>query len=199
MRRGSRAASIAYVLVNVMLFVLLAGVVVGVVALAHGLVSGGSVPVHAKLLDSDSRALPPGVKMVNKPEVALEIEDASTKQQLLSAATAVGPALLLACGIWLLRGLAGSVRHGDPFEAANVRRLRQLGFLLVVGAPAAGLANWALRIALVDTLPHDAFGGLSFQAFAFPFTAVFAGLGALILAEVFAYGVSLREDVEATI
>jgi hypothetical protein len=195
----TRPAQLAYLLVNAMLFLLVAGIAVGVITLAHDLISGGGVPVHAELLHTDIATLPSGVTVRNNPEVSLEVQDASTKQQLLSAATAIGPALLLAAGIWLLRGLAGSIRRGDPFGPANVRRLRQLGFLLVVGAPVAAVVNWSLRLALVDTLPHDAFGGLSFQGFAFPFTALVAGLGAFILAEVFAYGVRLREDVEATI
>ena len=195
----SRAAALAYSLVNVMAFLLVAGILVGVVGLVHGLASGGSVPVHAELLDTDVGWLPADVTVRNNPEVALEVKDASAKQLLLAAARGVLPALLLAFGIWFLRGLAGSLRRGDPFGPANVRRLRRIGFLLVVGAPVAAVVDWSLRLALVDTLPHDAFGGLSFQGFSFPFVALVAGLGAFILAEVFAHGVSLREDVEATI
>jgi hypothetical protein len=199
MTNPSRTASLAYVLVNVILLFLLAGATVGLIALVHGLSTGASVPVHAELLDADVPNLPNGVEVANVPEVTLEVKDASVKQQLLSAGTAIAPGFLLLAALWLLRGLAGSVRRGDPFGAANVRRLRQLGFLLVVGAPVAAIINWSLRLSLVDTLPHDAFGGLSFQGFAFPFVAILAGLGAFILAEVFSYGLSLREDVEATI
>jgi Protein of unknown function (DUF2975) len=199
MQRSFPSAHLAYVVVNVMLFLLLAGAVVGLIAALHGLADGAAVPVHARLLQARDAPLPSGVKLVHPPEVALEIQDATTKQQLLSAATAIAPGLLLAAALWLLRGLAGSVKRGTPFGAENVRRLRELGFVLVLGAPLAEIINWSLRVALVDTLPHDAFGGVSFQAFAFPFAAVLAGLGAFILAEVFSVGVRLREDVEATI
>jgi hypothetical protein len=198
MRRESGAASLAYVLVNVMLFLLVAGVVVGCIALVHGLVSGGNVSAHADLEHVHIRSLP-GLRIVAGPGVTIEIRDATAKQQLLSAATAVGPALLLGIGLWLLRGLAHSVREGAPFGRANVARLRSLGLLLVVGGSIVAVADWALRLSLANTLPASAFGGVGFEGFRFPFPLLLAGLGAFILAEVFARGVELREDVEATI
>ena len=48
-------------------------------------------------------------------------------------------------------------------------------------------------------LPANAFGNVGFPGFSFPFVLLLAGLGAFILAEVFAYGVRLREDVEGTV
>ncbi|MDQ2984237.1 MAG: hypothetical protein M3R70_09995 [Actinomycetota bacterium] len=44
-----------------------------------------------------------------------------------------------------------------------------------------------------------AFGDVGFPGFSFPFVLVLAGLGAFVLAEVFAHGARLREDVAATI
>jgi hypothetical protein len=66
----------------------------------------------------------------------------------------------------------------------------------VLGAPAAQIVNWALRLALGNTTPLSdlSTAGLSIQA-----APLVAGLGAFVLAEVFAHGVRLREDVEATI
>jgi Protein of unknown function (DUF2975) len=198
MKKESRAASLAYVLVNAMLFLLVAGVVVGAIALVHALVRGGSVPVHAELERVHIRSLP-GLRIVAGPDATIEIRDATAKQQLLSAATAVGPAFLLGMALWLLRGLAGSVREGTPFGLANVRRLRSLGSLLVAGGLVVAFVDWALRLSLANTLPPSAFGGVGFDGFRFPFPLLLAGLGAFILAEVFAHGVALREDVEATI
>ena len=111
----------------------------------------------------------------------------------------VGPFLLLAGALWLLRGLARSVREGDPFGHTNVQRLRTLGFLLVVCAPVVEVINYALRLSLANTLPPDAFGDVGFPGFTFPFALLLAGLGAFILAEVFAHGLRLREDVEGTV
>jgi hypothetical protein len=195
----SRAAGVAWLLVNAMLLLLVAGIVVGVIAAVHGLVSGASVPVHGQLPEARVTSLPSGVKLVGDPHVTLEIQDASTKQQLLSAARGVGPALLLLGGLWLLRGLARSIREGEPFGRANVQRLRALGSLLIVGGLVASVVDWALRLSLANTLSPAAFGDVSVEGFRFPFALLLGGLGAFILGEVFAYGVSLREDVEATI
>jgi hypothetical protein len=201
MATGSRSASTAYLLINLMLLVLALGATVWIVGTVHGLVSGGSVPVHAQLPESrlHSVTLPSGIRIVGDPDVTLEIKDASSKQQLLSAAQGLGPAFLLFAGLWLLRGLAGSVREGDPFARANVQRLRSLGTLLVGGGLIVAVVEWALRLSLANTLPQNLFGGVTSQGFEFPLPWLLAGLGAFILAEVFAYGVSLREDVEATI
>jgi hypothetical protein len=194
-----RPANLAYLLVNLMLFLLLAGVVVGVISFATGIAGAEqSVPIRAEVPQRNVQ-LPSGYKVVHPSQVTLEIQDATNKQQLLSAARGVGPALLLFCSLWLLRGLAGSVRAGDPFGYPNVRRLRLLGFALVIGAPAVALVDWALRQALVNTVSPSLLGGIGVPGYAVPFAALLAGLGAFILAEVFAYGVRLREDVEATI
>jgi hypothetical protein len=148
MKKESRTASVAYILVSVMLFLLVAGIVVGGIGLVHDLVSGGSVPIHAELEHVRVSSLP-GLRIVAGPDATIEIHDATAEQHLLSAATSVGPALLLGIALWLLRA--------------------------------------------------SAFGGVGLDGFRFPFPLLLAGLGAFILAEVFARGVALREDVEATI
>ena len=201
MQTRSRAASTAYQLINVLLLALTVGVVVWLVGTIHGLVDGGSVPIHAQLPESrlHSVSLPNGIRIAGDPDVTLEVKDASTKQQLLSAAQGLGPAFLLVVGLWLLRGLAGSVREGDPFARPNAQRLRSLGTLLIGGGLLVAVVDWALRSSLANTLPPKLLGGVTSPGFEFPGPWLLAGLGAFILAEVFAYGLSLREDVEATI
>jgi hypothetical protein len=199
MATRSRAASTAYLLVNAMVFLYVAGVVVTIVAFAYGLAGDGSVPIHAQLPEAQVRSLPSGIRVVGDPHVTLDVRHATTKQQLLFAGTEVAPVVLFGVGLLLLRRLAGSVRGGDPFNRANVQRLRSLGVLLLAGSLASALVDWLFRRALVDTLPPGAFGNISVEGFHAPFPVLIAGLGAFILAEVFAYGVALREDVEATI
>src|SRR5438105_15937150 len=87
-------------------------------------------------------------------------------------------------------------QEGRTLRRADVQRLRRLGFLLVVGAPVVELVNWALRLSLSNTLPNPL---TVTPGFSFPFALLLAGLGAFVLAEVFAHGTRLREDVEATI
>lgn len=182
-----------YFLVNLALVGLVFAAVVTVVNLRDNHLS-----VEAKYPMSNVQ-LPAGVLLKDNPTVTLDVADPTTKQKLLSFGTAVVLGLLLALGLWLLRGVAGSVRAGNPFSRANVRRLRGLGYLLVGGAPvAAAVDNW-LRSELVNTLPHGRYGDAMAPNFSFPVGVMLAGVGAFILAEVVDYGFRLREDVEATV
>ena len=45
----------------------------------------------------------------------------------------------------------------------------------------------------------ERYGDVGVAGFSLPAGAMLGGLGAFILAEVFAYGMRLREDVEATV
>jgi dipeptide/tripeptide permease len=78
--------------------------------------------------------------------------------------------------------------------AANVRRLRQLGLILCVAAPVARLiASW-ITVVLAE---RDGFS--SGFPVAIPVDSMIAGLGVFVLAQVFAQGVALREEVEGTV
>jgi hypothetical protein len=204
-KRSPGSARAGYIIVTILLaVVLLVGALVLVstlVGVARGgdLLFGGALEVPAELTTKQLPALPTGVSFRDTVEVKLEVSDPSTSQILLAAGTQVGPFLFLVGTLLLLRGLARSVTRGDPFGRANVRRLRAIGFLLVIGAPVVELVNWTLRIALTNSLPQDAVGDLGFTGFRLPFAALLAGVGAFILAGVFAHGAELREDVEATV
>ena len=182
-----------YFLVNLALAVLLFAAVVTVVNLRDNHLS-----VEAQYPRFNVR-LPEGVLLKDNPTVTLDVADPTTKQKLLSFGTAAVLGVLLALGLWLLRRVAGSVRAGDPFSRANVRRLRGLGYLLVGGAPlAAAIDDW-LRFQLVNTLPNDRYGDAMAPNFSLPVDVMLAGVGAFVLAEVVDYGFRLREDVEATV
>jgi Protein of unknown function (DUF2975) len=204
--RPSRSANVGYRLANLLLVLLLLGATFAVVSTIVGLARGGNsllggrtLPVHAELSEDHVGSLPPGVHLTHAVQVTLEVKDPTASQLLLSAGLWVGPFVLLAGGLWLLRGLARSVTEDDPFGTVNVQRLRGIGFLLVAGSPIVECINYALRLSLANTLPPNAFGDIGFPGFRFPFALMLAGLGAFILAEVFAHGVRLREDVEATV
>ena len=171
---------------------------VGVARGGDSLLWGSTLTVPADVNSDSLRPLADGIQLSGRPHVSLEIKDPTTMQMALRSAMDLGPLLLFIAGLWLVRGLARSLTEGDPFGAANVQRLRRLGFLLVAGAPAVELLNTLLQQELLDNLPPDpsVFGPPSYIL---PGTAILAGLGAFILSEVFAHGVRLREDAEGTV
>jgi hypothetical protein len=143
--------------------------------------------------------LPPGFDPVEHVPIQVTLRQPTPAQLLLSVAIGLLPLLLVAAVLWLLRGLARSVRHGDPFSAANVRRLRQLGLLFLLGYPAMVILTRLLQDWLVTTLPVLPLGGIGTTLDVISPIALLAGLVMFFLAEVFAHGLRLREDVEGTI
>lgn len=194
--RPSGAATTGYVLVTLLLVLaLFAYPAFKIVEYSQMLFGDGSLEVEAQL-DPERVAVGEGIQLGSWPDIELVVEDPTTRAILLSAGEDVGPWLLVVAGLWLLWGLARSVRQGNPFGPENVKRLRALGFLLVVGAPLVAFLNSALRSSLLNHLPPGDFG---LSGVELPAAALLAGLGVFILAEVFAYGLRLREDVEGTV
>jgi hypothetical protein len=179
--------------------------VLTVVNTAVGVARGGDRLVGRRQLDvhvevpPERVRLPDGLRQNGWLPAIARVEHPTSKQLVLSGAIDLSQAALFITGLWLLRGIASSVRRGDPFNAANVRRLRGIGFLLILGAPVAALLNWSLQLQLSDALPPGRFGNIGTTGFSLPGNALLAGLGVFILAEVFAHGLRLREDVEGTV
>jgi hypothetical protein len=203
---ASRAVTIGHRLVTLFLVVAVASSAAAIASLGVGLARGGdsllygdAVSVPLQLSPEQAGPLPAGVRFRGWPDVTAEVKDPTSQQMLLRSAMDFGPLVLLLAGLWLLRGFARSVMEGDPFGAANVTRLRRLGFLLVVGAPLVEILNSSLRQSLYNALPPNRFGNIGVEGFKLPADALLGGLAAFILAEVFAYGLRLREDVEGTV
>jgi hypothetical protein len=202
----SRAVNAGYILATVLLvvtvvFVAFAVVSGGVGVARHGdsLLYGRTLTVPLELSPDEMRGLPHDVDPRGSPDVQATVTGPTTKQMLLRSATDLDVLVLFAAGLWLLQGFMRSVVRGDPFGAANVRRLRRLGFLLVAGAPAVELLNYSLRLSLFNDLPPHPSTDIGVAGFSLPGAAPIGGLGAFILAEVFAYGARLRADVEGTV
>jgi hypothetical protein len=202
----SRAVHIGHRLVTALLwfaiaFGVFALVSVGVGLARHGdsLLYGDTLSVPLQLSPDDVGRLPSGVRTSGWLDVSLEVKDPTTKQMVLRSAQDLTLVALMIAVLWQLQGFARSVVHGAPFGARNVERLRRIGFLLVLGGPVVALLNSALRTSLYSELPPVRGTDLAVAGFSLPGGAMLGGLGAFILAEVFAYGTRLREDVEATV
>jgi hypothetical protein len=199
----SRSISLGYALVNLLIAVvvaygcfLLVNDLVGVVRAGDLLV--GTLPVKAQVSPLLVR-LPPGLHHDGSLAATLQIEDASAAQAAFATAMDALQIAFYVAILWLLRGIAGSIRRRDPFGPANVRRLRAIGFLLVFGTPAVEAINTGLGALLFAQLPSWQTVGLGSARYGVPAGSLIAGLGAFILAQVFAHGLELREDSEGTI
>jgi hypothetical protein len=98
---------------------------------------------------------------------------------IVPAAALAAALVLLAFGLWVigeLRAVFRSFRHGRPFVAANVRRIRMIGWAIIVGEVAraaivAGGSAYAMR--------HFSADGLRFEVR--PDFDVMAVIGGLIV------------------
>ena len=197
----TRLATTGYLTTTVLLLltILWAAAVIG--SAVAGAASGNYIPPLQITTWPGQLAepLPPGFDLVQHVPIQVTFRQPTPAQLLLSVAVGLLPLLLVAAVLWLLRGLARSVRQGDPFGAANVRRLRRLGLLFLLGYPAMVIVSKLLQDWLVTTLPVLPLGGIGTTLDVINIFALLAGLGMFLLAEVFAHGLRLREDVEGTI
>jgi hypothetical protein len=118
---------------NLVTLLLILSAVFGVYVLASGLVGairgGHEVVAHQEVAVGTIDSLPENAVGPERLRVPLRIEDASPEQNLYAVGRDIVPGLLVIAVLWLLRRILVSVRQGDPFTAANVRRLRIIGRL----------------------------------------------------------------------
>jgi hypothetical protein len=130
--------------------------------------------------------------------MSLHVASATWPLQLLSEA---GTSLLLAClagaGLLLTRTLR-TIRAGAPFDSANPRRLRQIGLLALVGGLGGQALDTLARFALLDTAGTSSPSPLVSSA-SLDLTWAVTGLVALAMAEAFAVGRRLTDDVTGLI
>ncbi len=202
----SAAVRLAYVLVTGLLvlslgfgLVILVSMGIGVMRDGNSLLYGDTLRVPMQLSTEGLAPLPPALVVDSWVDTGVAIKDPTVNQMLLQSAADVGPLVVFAGALWLVRGLLQSVTRADPFGPRNVRRLRNLGVLLAAGGVLVEVVNYSLRHALYNALPAFPTVNLGVSGPALPVGALLGALAAFVLAAVFAYGSQLREDVEGTI
>jgi hypothetical protein len=198
-----RSVAFGYVLVNLLLGLvvaygcfLLANDVIGVARAGDTLV--GTLPIKAQIRPG-LVPVPAGLHLDGSVAATLQAEQPTSAQAALSAAIDACEIAFYVAVLWLLRGIAGSIRRREPFGTGTVRRLRAIGIFLLVGTPILEAIHTGLAALQFRRLPATQTVGLNPAGYTFPDGALIAGLGALILAQVFALGHQLREDAEGTI
>jgi hypothetical protein len=184
---------------NLVTLLLILSAVFVVYVLASGLVGairgGHEVVAHQEIAVGTIDSLPENAVGPERLRVPLRIKDASPEQNLYAIGRDIVPGLLVIAVLWLLRRILVSVRQGDPFTAANVRRLRIVGLLLLIGTPIAALTASAFEQALASSVSAPGSG----IAIGVPGGGLIAGLGVFVLAQVFEHGVRMREDIAGTV
>jgi hypothetical protein len=157
--------------------------------------------METSMIVEPSSILPAGWEVSGTLPIVVTQTAPPFSQVLLETATQLPFFFLLVVGLWLIQRIAASIKQGDPFSHANARRLARIGVLLLAGYPLAVLAeglfrNWFFSNENSPVLP-EAEITIGFPLFSL--SAILGGVCFLVLAEVFRYGLRLREDVEATV
>jgi hypothetical protein len=138
-----------------------------------------------------------GVHADPNTTVYLRITQPTGAQLALATAATLPTYALTTTMLVMLWRLVGAARRTDPFTWATVRRLRALGWLLVIGGPVAWVVEFGARFALSDTVtsrgPHA-----TLDLFA-PAVWGLVGFGMLAIGEVIRRGQALRTELDGVV
>jgi hypothetical protein len=162
-----------------------------------GVGSGAPLEVDldpAKVAPDLNQTLPAGVD-VEAVRATIVSRPSGLWEQLL-VRLQVLPIVLLALAVLVLtRRIVRSVVAGDPFVEENVRRLRIIGWLVALSPILLVLA----QLARSDLISRSSVGDLALSQITIAFVPILIGGLLLVLAEVFAAGVQLRQDTEGLV
>lgn len=137
----------------------------------------------------------PGVRLDPDAEVRVVVEHPSAAQVAWHAAQDVPWFAIAVFMLVMLLLVVRTARRGDPFAAANVRRLRAAGWVVFLGSLAAfelSLFAGLELSATVTTAPPSTAGDL-------PLVWCFCGFGFLALAEIINRGRALQTELAEVI
>ena len=201
-------------LVNAALLIALVGAVVVALAAVTGQFHASHWPVVTdhpaeRPLVTVETGDPAGMLYMSRGAMIVRTGGALQLLQILHIALIMAAVIAT---LWLLRKIVACIADGAPFDRANVRRLRLLGFLFIAAfawmAIEAALAQWLLldRVALADgarLLPSISSAAPGTENVRLDFDLEFGwligGLVALVLAEAFRLGTLYREDSEEVV
>jgi hypothetical protein len=125
------------------------------------------------------------------------LADPTVAQRLLDIAPGLLTVGLIATGCALIVAVMRTIAAGEPFIASNVRRMRQLAALLLVGPFVTFFASMSTHGALLGDVD---LGGLPFSAHLdIPWAWFISGMVVALLAEAFKAGSGLRDDVDGLV
>jgi hypothetical protein len=203
--------------VHVVLVVTLIVIVVNSALLLFGIKDGAGVPVRdgstvppsahpvvlevpadpAKVRIAPVTPLPEGVELDDfHQQLRVELRGPSLAERVLYRLRELLMPAVWAVAVLILISVVRVARKGDPFQAANVRRLRLLALVITAGGALGQIAAYLLTRELIGRTPA---AGLVWIEFVPPVVPIGIGLLVFAIAEVFAHGTRLREDVSGLV
>jgi Protein of unknown function (DUF2975) len=183
--------SLLPILDGLLLITILVAGLAALVSLIDAVTSKSLVDLTVGLSPDGVRgSLPSGVRL----DDAQGLVDARTGLGYRLAWWFVGPAsgLLVIAGAEVLRAIVATTRAGDPFVAANVRRIRVLAGL-TLGYFALTAARPLVAAVIRDDL------GVDDPTWALSFAPVVSAVVLLALGQVWQHGVNLRDEQRLTV
>lgn len=138
----------------------------------------------------------PPVLLDDEVLATLTLLEPDTGQRIIWIVWQVTPPLVALAGTWLVLGIVRSARRGDPFVAANERRLWSLASVVAVGGMVASLVGGMAETFL---LQRSAAADRVDIAFTLSFLPIVIGVGIAVLASVWHVGIELRDDVDGMV
>lgn len=167
---------------------------VGIAALAAAVILAYAVPPeHIRLMqDSGKLSIIVASGLYAPAEIFTSVETLRMYLAELLAHLSVSAAVFIFAAVHVM-GLLRSVENGTPFEAANVKRLRKISIVILIGSVLIPSVTDAAAAALTHNLASFRSGSLVDS------TLLLCGFLVLILSGVFAYGARLQREYDQTV
>ena len=172
---------------------LVAALAVGLGGPALLLLTGGDVTADVELDRSALQGVP---DVTGAVRAAVVLRHADGGEVLLSVLPLLLGTLLIALTLLRLLAVTRSLRTGQVFSAANVRRLRDVALLVLAGGSVLQVVDGVCRSELARRTVAGAHSGISVQISILP---VGVGLLVAFLAEVMRRDVVLRDEVDGLV
>ena len=128
--------------------------------------------------------------------VTASMLDPTPSQRVIWLIWTVSGPLLVMLIAWPVLQMARSARFGDPFTAANVRRLWWLAGLVSIGGTLVSMISGSAETIIMG---RSAAADLFNIEFEISFLSIAAGLLISALASIWHVGVTMRDELDATI
>jgi hypothetical protein len=155
---------------------------------------GGDVVAELHTSPAGQEEFTAGGQVMEHLSTEVAIGDPTTAQVLWYLGTRLPSFAVLLTALVMMLRLLNRARRGNPFSRETVRHLRRLAGVLIVGGPLASLAESVATVGLSETLPGNVSGSWDV-----PVAWLFAGFGAMAIAQIVARGCAMREELDEVI